>query len=66
VAYVVGGSVASSVHGLPRSTADSDIVAALREEHAVHALPSQVQVSVKTPSPPLSPIPPKRRMDTLS
>jgi hypothetical protein len=35
VEYVVGGSVASSVHGLPRSTADSDIVAALREDHVV-------------------------------
>jgi hypothetical protein len=33
VPYVVGGSVASSVHGIPRSTADSDIAAALREEH---------------------------------
>jgi hypothetical protein len=33
VEYVVGGSVASSMYGLPRSTADSDIVAALREEH---------------------------------
>jgi hypothetical protein len=33
VTYVVGGSVASSVYGLPRSTADADIVAALRDEH---------------------------------
>lgn len=33
VDYVVGGSVASSVYGLPRSTADSDVVAALSEEH---------------------------------
>ena len=33
VEYVVGGSVASSIYGLPRSTADADIVAALREEH---------------------------------
>jgi hypothetical protein len=33
VSYVVGGSVASSVYGLPRSTADADIVAALRDEH---------------------------------
>jgi hypothetical protein len=35
VEYVVGGSVASSMYGLPRSTADADIVAALREEHVV-------------------------------
>jgi hypothetical protein len=33
VSYVVGGSVASSVHGIPRSTADADVVAALRLEH---------------------------------
>lgn len=33
VSYVVGGSVASSVHGIPRSTADADVVAALRMEH---------------------------------
>ncbi len=31
--YVVGGSVASSMYGLPRSTADSDIVAALDREY---------------------------------
>jgi hypothetical protein len=42
VDYVVGGSVASSVHGLPRSTADSDIVAALREEH-VNAVVSSLE-----------------------
>jgi hypothetical protein len=34
VPYVVAGSLASSLHGLPRSTADVDIVAALRVEHA--------------------------------
>jgi hypothetical protein len=34
VAYVVAGSLASSLHGLPRSTNDVDIVAALRAEHA--------------------------------
>lgn len=33
VEYVVGGSVASSMYGLPRSTADSDIVAALDREY---------------------------------
>ncbi len=33
VDYVVGGSVASSVYGVPRSTADADVVAALREQH---------------------------------
>jgi hypothetical protein len=34
VPYIVAGSLASSLHGLPRSTADVDIVAALRVEHA--------------------------------
>jgi hypothetical protein len=33
VDYVVGGSVASSVYCVPRSTADADVIAALREEH---------------------------------
>jgi len=34
VAYYVGGSVASGVHGSPRSTMDADVVADLRPEHA--------------------------------
>lgn len=33
VPYLVGGSLASSLHGLPRATQDVDFVAALREEH---------------------------------
>jgi hypothetical protein len=33
VAYYIGGSVASSVHGIPRTTLDADIVADLRTEH---------------------------------
>ena len=33
VAYHIGGSVASSVHGIPRLTIDADIVADLRLEH---------------------------------
>jgi hypothetical protein len=33
VPYFVGGSFASSHHGLPRSTQDADVVADLREEH---------------------------------
>jgi hypothetical protein len=35
VPYLVAGSLASSYHGIPRSTADSDLVAALAVEHAV-------------------------------
>jgi hypothetical protein len=34
VAYHVGGSVASSTHGVARSTLDVDLVAELRPEHA--------------------------------
>lgn len=33
VPYVVGGSLASSLHGIPRSTQDADLVAALRPDH---------------------------------
>jgi hypothetical protein len=33
VPYFVGGSVASSMYGMPRSTLDVDLVAELREEH---------------------------------
>jgi hypothetical protein len=33
VAYLVGGSLASSLHGIPRATQDVDLVADLRSEH---------------------------------
>lgn len=33
VNYFVGGSIASSIHGFPRSTQDADLVADLRPEH---------------------------------
>jgi len=33
VPYVVGGSLASSVHGIPRSTQDADLVADFRPHH---------------------------------
>jgi hypothetical protein len=33
VPYLVGGSLASSLHGLPRATQDVDVVAELRNEH---------------------------------
>src|SRR4051812_6961942 len=48
VAYYIGGSVASSVHGLPRTTLDADIVADLRPEHVnsfVEMLEPQYYVS---------------------
>jgi hypothetical protein len=34
VPFLIGGSVASSLHGVPRSTQDVDLVADLRSEHA--------------------------------
>lgn len=33
IAYMIGGSVASSMHGIPRFTRDVDFVADIREEH---------------------------------
>ena len=33
VPYVVGGSLASSLHGIPRTTQDADLVADLRSAH---------------------------------
>ena len=34
IPYFLGGSMASSVHGIYRATADADFVAALRPQHA--------------------------------
>ncbi|HNQ89110.1 MAG TPA: hypothetical protein PKM73_10885 [Verrucomicrobiota bacterium] len=34
IPYFLGGSMASSVHGIYRATADADFVAAVRPEHA--------------------------------
>jgi len=47
VTHIVGGSLASSLHGVPRATNDADIVAAMREEHVdafVHTLHSTFYV----------------------
>ena len=33
IPYFVGGSLASSLHGIPRATQDVDIVAEIEEEH---------------------------------
>lgn len=44
VAYFIGGSVASSVYGMPRSTMDVDLVADLRSEH-VRPLVEQLQAA---------------------
>ena len=44
VRYLVGGSLASTVHGMVRTTQDSDIMSELRLEHVkpfVHALETQ-------------------------
>lgn len=34
IGYYIGGSVASSLYGAPRSTADADLIADIRAEHA--------------------------------
>jgi hypothetical protein len=34
VPYLIGGSLASTVHGMVRTTQDADLVAELRPEHA--------------------------------
>ena len=33
IPYVIGGSLASTLHGMVRSTQDSDIIADMRSEH---------------------------------
>lgn len=57
VPYVVGGSLASSLHGIPRSTQDADLVAALRTDHiqpfigrvegAFYISPERVEAAVR-------------------
>jgi hypothetical protein len=36
IRYFVGGSLASSLHGVPRATQDVDIVADIKDEHIPH------------------------------
>jgi hypothetical protein len=48
IPYLVGGSLASSLHGIPRATQDADIVAHIKPEHVqpiVKALESAFYVS---------------------
>ena len=57
VPYVVGGSLASSLHGIPRSTQDADVVAALqmeqiapfieRVEEGFYLSPERVETAVR-------------------
>jgi hypothetical protein len=57
VPYVVGGSLASSLHGIPRSTQDADLVAVLRTSHiqsfisriegAFYVSPERVETAVR-------------------
>ena len=42
IEYAIGGSVASTVHGIPRLTMDVDIIADMREEH-IEALVTSLQ-----------------------
>lgn len=60
IPYRIGGSAASSVYGVPRSTADIDLVAAIRPEHVTplcqllkaryYAEPELLQFAVDTAS----------------
>lgn len=57
IPYVVGGSLASSLHGIPRSTQDADLVADLRANHlqpflrriegAFYVSPERAQAAVR-------------------
>lgn len=38
IPYLIGGSLASALHGLSRTTLDSDLVAAVRIEHVPHLI----------------------------
>jgi hypothetical protein len=42
VSYVVGGSLASSVYGIPRATQDVDLVADLKEPDAERELGNEI------------------------
>jgi hypothetical protein len=33
IKYLIGGSLASALHGVPRATMDSDIIAEIKKEH---------------------------------
>ncbi len=51
IPYLIGGSLASAVHGVPRATMDADLVADLRLEHAeplARALGSAFYVDVES------------------
>lgn len=36
IPYLVGGSLASSLHGIPRATQDADVVAGIEPTHVAH------------------------------
>jgi len=42
IPYFVAGSLASSLHGIPRATADSDIVAGIENQH-IHSLVQELK-----------------------
>ena len=44
VAYYLGGSVVSSMHGLPRSTLDVDLVADLAPSSSIARRDSQIDI----------------------
>ncbi len=51
IAYFIGGSFASTIHGLPRATRDVDFIAAIKAEHVepfVAALEAEFYLDAKT------------------
>lgn len=38
IAYHIGGSLASSIHGIPRATLDADVVARIEDKHILALL----------------------------
>ncbi len=49
VPYAVGGSLASSMHGIPRSTQDGDLLADLRAEHVPSFLAAVAELFYVSP-----------------
>ena len=61
VSYYIGGSVASSVHGLPRMTLDVDLVANLKPDHVEDLSGSWGMTTTWTPRQSVKPSSNRRR-----
>ena len=61
IAHYVAGSLASSVHGMPRSTLDVDLVADLRPEHVERFAAALAAESTSTKAASNTPLPTESR-----